>query len=51
MSNSSSISSTFSNWIEQSRDQLEDGLDAAGNSTIGAGAFSFFTRFGAIQEM
>jgi hypothetical protein len=50
MSNSSSISSTFSNWIEQSRDQLEDGLDAAGNSTIGAGAFSFFTQFGAIQE-
>ena len=50
MSNSSTISSSFSNWIEQQRDQLEDGLEAAGSSQIGAGAFSIFSQFGAIQE-
>ena len=50
MSNSSSISSSFSNWIEQQRDQLEDGIEAAGNSSLGAGAFSIFSQFGAIQE-
>jgi hypothetical protein len=29
---------------------LEDGLEAAGKSTIGSGAVNFFSQFGAIQE-
>lgn len=50
MSNSTSIATSFTNWIDDQRDQLEDGLEAVGTTSVGAGAYSFFSQFGAIHE-